>query len=130
VLIRPPERMADPLTMAELTNRCLLAIHAEADASRKGQELRKGLTSFARGGKGYDAVLAKAGPAPDGSFDAKRVAANATKALAQTPEGTFRRMLYEYVSFAIFCVGATLGFQKESEISAQLAAELKELEPR
>jgi hypothetical protein len=34
------------------------------------------------------------------------------------------------VSFAIFCVGATLGFQKESEISAQLVEELKELEPR
>jgi len=130
VLIRPPERMADPLAMAELTNRLLAAIHTEADAAKKGQELRKGLISFARGGKGYDAVLAKAGPAPDGTFDPKRLAANAAKVLAQTPEGTLRRMLYEYVSFAIFCVGATLGFQKESELSAQLAAELKELEPR
>lgn len=130
VLIRPPQRMADPLALVELGNRVLALIHAQADAAGKGQELRKGLMSFARGGKGYDALIAKAGPARDGTFEAKRVASNAAKALAKAPEGTLRRMLYEYVSFAIFCVGATLGFQKESELSAQLATELKELEPR
>ncbi|HEU4581036.1 MAG TPA: DUF4388 domain-containing protein [Polyangiaceae bacterium] len=130
VLIRPPERTTDPRALTELCNRLLAAIHAEADAARKGQELRKGLTSFARGGKGYDTLLAKAGPAEDGTFDARRLASNAARALAQTPEGTLRRMLYEYVSFAIFCVGATLGFQKESELSSRLAPELRELEPR
>jgi hypothetical protein len=130
VLIQPPARQGDPRTLTDLANRLLQRIHAEADAAHKGQELRKGLISFARGGKGYDALLAKAGPAEDGSFDVKRLAANAAKLLAQTPEGTLRRMLYEYVSFAIFCVGATLGFQKESELSAELATELKELEPR
>jgi hypothetical protein len=114
----------------ELCNRLLGLIHAEADAAGKGKELRKGLTSFARGGKGYDALVAKAGPAANGTFDAKRVASNAAQALGQAPEGTLRRMLYEYVGFAIFCVGATLGYQKETELSAQLATELKELEPR
>ncbi len=130
VVIQPPQRLGDPRALAELTNQLLKQIHAEADAARKGQELRKGLTSFARGGKGYEPLLAKAGPLEDGTFDAKRLANNAARALAQTPEGTLRRMLYEYVSFAIFCVGATLGFQKETELSAKLATELKELEPR
>lgn len=130
VTIQPPQRMADPLALVELGNRMLALIHAQADAAGKGQELRKGLTSFARGGKGYDALIVRAGPAANGTFDARRVANNAAKALGQAPEATLRRMLYEYVSFAIFCVGATLGFQKESELSAQLATELKELEPR
>lgn len=130
VLIHPPQKLGDPLALAELTNRLLAVIHREADGSGKGQELRKGLTSFARGGKGYAELLAKAGPAPDGTLDTRRVAANAQKALAAAPEMSLRRMLYEYVSFAIFCVGATLGFQKESELGTRLAAELKELEPR
>ncbi|MEO8178275.1 MAG: DUF4388 domain-containing protein [Deltaproteobacteria bacterium] len=130
VAIHPPQRMGDPLALVELCNRLLTLIHAEADAAGKGQELRKGLMSFARGGKGYVALIAKAGPAPDGTFEAPRVASNAAKTLGQAPEDTLRRMLYEYVSFAIFCVGATLGYQKETELSAQLATELKELEPR
>ncbi|MEY4547227.1 MAG: hypothetical protein RL685_3422 [Pseudomonadota bacterium] len=130
VLIHPPEKVGDPLALAELTNRLLTVIHREADGAGKGQELRKGLTSFARGGKGYGELLVKAGPAPDGTLDARRMAGNAQRALAAAPESTLRRMLYEYVSFAIFCVGATLGFQRESELSAKLATELKELEPR
>ena len=129
VLIRPPERTADPRALTELTNRLLKAIHAEADGAKKGLELRKGLTSFARGAKGYETLFAKAGPTEDGTFDSRRLASNAAKSLAQSPEGTLRRLLYEYVSFAIFCVGATLGFQKESELSSTLAPELKELEP-
>jgi hypothetical protein len=122
--------MGDPLVLVELTNRLLALIHTEADAAGKGQELRRGLTSFAKSGKGYVELLAKAGPAESGTFDPRRVASNAERVLARAPETTLRGMLYEYVSFAIFCVGATLGFQKESELSATLATELKELEPR
>lgn len=130
VAIQPPLRMGDPLVLVELTNRVLATIHADADGAGKGQELRKGLMSFAKGGKGYGELFAKAGPTEKGTLDTQRVALNADKVLAQAPETTLRRMLYEYVSFAIFCVGATLGFQKESELSAKLATELKELEPR
>lgn len=130
VTIHPPLRMGDPLALVELANRLLATVHAEADAAGKGQELRRGLTSFAKGGKGYGELLVKAGPAESGTFDARRVALNAERVLARAPEMTLRGMLYEYVSFAIFCVGATLGFQKESELSAKLATELKELEPR
>jgi hypothetical protein len=122
--------MGDPLLLVELSNRLLAMIHAEADAAGKSQELRRGLTSFAKGAKGYGELLLRAGPAENGTFDARRVALNADRALARAPEMTLRGMLYEYVSFAIFCVGATLGFQRESELSAKLATELKELEPR
>jgi hypothetical protein len=38
-------------------------------------------------------------------------------------------MLYEYVSFAIFCVGAACDRQREEELSQILRAELEELEP-
>jgi hypothetical protein len=130
VTIQAPLRMGDPVALVELTNRLLVTVHTEADRASKGQELRRGLSSFAKGGKGYAELFAKAGPTEKGTLDTKRVASNAGKVLAQAPETTLRRMLYEYVSFAIFCVGATLGFQKESELSAKLATELKELEPR
>jgi hypothetical protein len=129
VLIRPPIRSADPQALVGVANRLLRAIHSEAGAAGKGQELRKGLASFASGASAYGAVLAKSGPAEDGSLDERRVTANALRSLGQAPENALRRVLYEYVSFAIFCVGATLGWQKESELSAKLAADLKELEP-
>ena len=130
VTIQAPLRMGDPVALVELANRLLVTVHTEADAAGKGQELRRGLSSFAKGGKGYAELFAKAGPTEKGTLDTKRVASNAGRVLAQAPETTLRGMLYEYVSFAIFCVGATLGFQKESELSAKLATELKELEPR
>lgn len=129
VLVRPPIRSADPQTLVGVANRLLRVIHSEAGAAGKGQELRKGLASFASGASAYGAVLAKSGPAEDGTLDERRVTANAVRSLGQAPENALRRVLYEYVSFAIFCVGATLGWQKESELSAKLAADLKELEP-
>jgi hypothetical protein len=129
VLIRPPIRSADPQALVAIANRLLRVIHSEAGAAGKGQELRKGLASFASGASTYAAVLVKSGPAEDGTLDERRVTANALRALGQAPENALRRVLYEYVSFAIFCVGATLGWQKESELSARLEADLKELEP-
>jgi hypothetical protein len=44
-------------------------------------------------------------------------------------ERALRRTLYEYVSFAIFCVGAAAGRQREEALGEALRAELRELEP-
>jgi hypothetical protein len=138
-VIRPPTRSTDPLALAAVANRLLRAIHAEADAAGKGHELRKGLASFASGAHAsgahvigphaVGALLFKTGPAQDGGLDERRLVQNAQRG-AQAPESALRRALYEYVSFAIFCVGATLGRQRESELSARLASDMKELEPR
>lgn len=129
-LITPPRRSGGPVGIIELGNRLLRAVHQEADGAGKGRELRKGLASFAGGGSQMNGVLfLMAGPAPDGAFDVQRVLLNLQRINTPGAESTLRRMLYEYVSFAIFCVGAAAGRQKEQALSARLAADLKALEP-
>ncbi len=130
VAIHPPQRAGGPAGLLELANTLLRAVHAEADVAGKGRELRKGLASFAGGGSGsYSVLFLMAGPNPDGSFDLARVATNLQR-FNTAAEKTLRRMLYEYVSFAIFCVGAAAGRQREQELSARLTTELKALEPQ
>jgi hypothetical protein len=129
IVIKPPARAGGALAVLELANRALRAIHAHADAAGKGRELRKGLSSFASGGSGtYGALFLMAMPQPDGSLDVARVEKNVPR-FGTAAERHLRRMLHDYVSFAIFCVGAAAGRQREEELSQTLRAELKELEP-
>jgi hypothetical protein len=131
VSIQPPRRAGGPLALAELANRLLRAVHADADAAGKGRQLRKGLASFAGGGSGsYGVLFLMAGPTADGALDPTRLASNLQRLTSESSETSLRRMLYEYVSFAIFCVGAAAGRQREAALSLRLAPELQELEPR
>jgi hypothetical protein len=136
VLIQSPRRPGGPDALIDLGNRVLKAVHAEADTAGKGRELRKGLASFASAGSGaYGVLFAMAGPGVDGALDAKRLVANLQwlapdSAAPDSVEATLRRMLYEYVSFAIFCVGAAAGRQREEALSGRLSAQLAELEPQ
>jgi hypothetical protein len=130
VVVLPPLRSGGAAALVELTNTLLMDIHREADAGRRGHDLRASLKSFAAGQGAYDVLFLKAGPGPDGSLVAQRVVANLQRFTSPGTDSLLRRMLYEYVSFAIFCVGGTLGWKKESELGDRLAAGLKELEPR
>jgi hypothetical protein len=131
VSIQSPRRAGGPVALAELANRLLRAVHADADAAGKGRQLRKGLASFAGGGSGsYGVLFLMAGPTPDGALDPTRLASNLQRLTSESSEASLRRMLYEYVSFAIFCVGAAAGRQREAALSLRLAPELQELEPR
>jgi uncharacterized protein DUF4388 len=131
VSIQSPRRAGGPAALAELANRLLRAVHADADAAGKGRQLRKGLASFAGGGSGsYGVLFLMAGPTPDGALDPSRLVANLQRLSSESSEASLRRMLYEYVSFAIFCVGAAAGRQREAALSLRLASELQELEPR
>lgn len=128
--VRPPHRALSPSAIAELANSLLCTIHAAADTAGKGRELRKGLRSFIAGGSGTLAqLLVLAGPAADGTFDPRRVAQNLQGLSSDSPEHALRRMLYEYVSFAIFCLGAAAGRERELELSRRLAPDLASLEP-
>jgi len=129
----PGFKAAVPYNVAivELANTLLRAIHSTADAATKGRELRKGLASFASGGSGaIAALLAGAGPTNDGTLDARRVAQNLQMQAGTAADHTLRRMLYEYTSFAIFCVGAAAGREREAELSQRLSSDLARLEPR
>lgn len=129
VTIKPPPRGGGALAVMQLANGLLEKIHASADAAGKGRELRKGLASYAGGGSGtYGALFLMAGPRPNGSLDTDRIAANVQR-FGGAAERTLRRMLHEYVSFAIFCVGAACGRQREEELSQALRSELTELTP-
>jgi hypothetical protein len=129
VTIKPPLRGGGALAVMLLANRVLEVIHSAADAAGKGRELRKGLASYTGGGSGtHGALFLMAGPRPDGTLDTDRIAENIQR-FGGGAERTLRRMLYEYVSFAIFCVGAACGRPREEELSQTLRAELAELEP-
>lgn len=129
ITIKPPARGGGALAVVQLANGLLEKIHASADAAGKGRELRKGLASYAGGGSGtYGALFLMAGPRPNGSLDMDRVTTNVQR-FGGAAERTLRRMLHEYVSFAIFCVGAACGRQREEELSQALRTELTELEP-
>jgi hypothetical protein len=129
IIIKPPARDGGALAVLELGNRVLRTIHAHADAAGKGRELRKGLASYAGGGSGtYGSLFLMTEAGPDGALDLTRLAKNVPR-FGDGAERTLRRVLYEYISFAIFCVGAAAGRQREEELSEVLRAQLKELEP-
>jgi hypothetical protein len=129
VVIRPPARAGGALAVLELGNRVLRTIHAHADAAGKGRELRKGLASYAGGGSGtYGSLFLMTEAEPDGALDLTRLMKNVPR-FGDAAERTLRRVLYEYISFAIFCVGAAAGRQREEELSQVLRAQLKDLEP-
>ena len=127
--IKPPSRSGGALGILQLANRMLQIIHADADAAGKGRELRKGLASLASSGSGtHGAIFLMAAPTPDGSLDISRVSEKLQR-FTGSGELTLRRMLYDYISFAIFCVGAAAGRQREVDLGERLHAELKQLEP-
>jgi hypothetical protein len=131
VVIQPPRREGgDALGLLERANTLLAAVHADADMAGRGRELRKGLASFAGSGSNtYGALFLMAGPTPDGTFNLERIAQNLQRLQSTQAETHLRKMLYEYVSFAIFCVGAAAGRQREEDLSRRLATDLKGLEP-
>jgi hypothetical protein len=129
ISIKPPTRAGGALAALQLTNRVLQVIHTEADAAGKGRELRKGLASFAgSGSRTYGSLFLMSAPQPDGTLDFARVQENLQR-WSGGAERALRRTLYEYVSFAIFCVGAAAGRQREEALGEALRAELRELEP-
>jgi hypothetical protein len=129
VRLEPPSRSGGALGALQLANRMLQIIHADADAAGKGRELRKGLASLASSGSGtHGAIFLMAAPTADGSLDISRVSERLQR-FTGTGERTLRRMLYDYISFAIFCVGAAAGRQREADLSERLHTELKQLEP-
>jgi hypothetical protein len=129
VIIKAPARSGGAHGVLEIGNRVLRKIHAQADAVGKGRELRKGLSSYVGGGSGtHGSLFLMTMAEPDGSLDVGRLEKYIPR-LGEAAERTLRVMLYEYVSFAIFCVGAAAGRQREEELSQQLRAELQALEP-
>ena len=101
VIIKPPRLTAKDAV--EVCNQAAGLILRELDAMDSGDTVREQLASFAAKGDVYPVLLAGAGPADDGTFDAARVADNVLR--INTRDGAdamLSQWLYEYASYALF----------------------------
>jgi hypothetical protein len=109
----------------------LQEIFRAAEAGGKLAELRESLQSFAIGAGVYDILFRGAGPDDSGTLDADKVAENAgVVAAGSDPHQMLKQLLHEYVSFALFSMGAALGSEIELSLSRQLAPMLSALLPQ
>jgi hypothetical protein len=130
VAIHPPRISGGPTALVNTANDALLAIFAAAGRASKTDEVRESLASFAVGAGVYDILFRGAGPDASGALDADRVAANAViVAGGAEPENILKQLLHEYVSFALFSVGAALGSEAEAEVTREVGPNLASLRP-
>lgn len=130
VAIRPPPVTGGPHAIVAAANAALSAIfRAVAEGGHAG-ELSRSLASFAVGAGVYDILLRGAGPDAEGVLEPDVVVENSVLVAAgAAPAQVLRQMLHEYVSFALFSVGAVLGSGAEAELARQVTPMLAVLRP-
>lgn len=129
--IKPPKMSGGPVAVVEAANDVLRAAFQRALAAGRGEELRASLNSYVVGqGVFYDMLLQNAGPDQQGCLAAEQVAENA-KMVAQGEdiEQTLRKLLFDYVSFGLFSLGAALGSDEEAQLQRQVDEALNSLRP-
>lgn len=127
--LAPPPLSGGMRAIVAIANEALKHVHLASDAQGRGQVLREGLASFASGAGVYDMLFRNAGPNPDGMLESDAVVENLALLAAEEPVTTLRQMLYDYVSFALFSAGATLGPEKEAELKARVGPSVSRLQP-
>lgn len=130
VTIHPPRVEGGPTALVSAANGALRAVFEAAGQGGKAGEIREGLASFASGAGVYDILFRGAGPGAEGAFDPDKVAANAViVAGGADPDNVLKQMLHEYVSFALFSVGAALGSDVEASVTKAVTPLLLTLRP-
>ncbi|HWA74927.1 MAG TPA: DUF4388 domain-containing protein [Polyangiaceae bacterium] len=130
VAIRPPPVTGGPHAIVAAANAALSAIFSAVAADGHVKELASSLASFAVGAGVYDILLRGAGPNSEGELAADVVVENSVLVAAGAdPAQVLRQMLHEYVSFALFSVGAVLGSGAEAELARQVTPMLAVLRP-
>jgi hypothetical protein len=131
VAMHPPRVSGGPTALVNAANGALLAIFASASSAGKAEEVRDSLASFAVGAGVYDMLFRGAGPDAEGVLNADRVAQNAViVAGGADPDNVLKQMLHEYVSFALFSVGAALGSGAEADVTKSVTPLLSSLRPQ
>ncbi|MGD0529985.1 MAG: hypothetical protein ABSE49_32925, partial [Polyangiaceae bacterium] len=98
------------------------------DEAGKGRELRAAVDQFVMSTGVFVPLFAGAGPAPDGSLRAERVARNVvTLGIDEDPEAWLVQALFEYAGFALFHAGSLLARDAEKGLNARVAEILKPL---
>ena len=128
VAIHPPRLSGGPEAIVLTANVALGAIYAAAAREDKLGPVRESMASFRVGAGVYDMLFRGAGPGDDGTLEAERVAQNAVMVTSGTdPEQELAGMLYEYVSFALFCAGAVIQPEAEQALRREIAPILAKL---
>jgi hypothetical protein len=130
VAIHPPRVSGGPTALVNAANGALRAVFEAAQQHGKAAEMREGLASFAIGAGVYDILFRGAGPDAEGALNPDKVADNAAiVAGGADTENILKQMLHEYVSFALFSVGAALGSDIESQVTKAVTPLLLSLRP-
>jgi len=130
VLMHPPRASGGPTALVSAANGALLEIFRAAENAGRVTEVRDSLASFAVGAGVYDMLFRGAGPNASGELDPDRVAQNAAiVAGGADPDHVLKQMLHEYVSFALFTIGAAFGSDAESEVTRAVTPLLSTLRP-
>lgn len=104
VVLAAPASESSVQASVALGNDALRQVHRFADEAGVGGSFRDALASFASGAGLYDLLFRGAGPARDGTLEPDRVAENIELVDPIQPTVTLRRMLHEYLAFALFSV--------------------------
>jgi hypothetical protein len=118
-------RPRGPVAIVQAFNPALVEIHTKCDAVGKGGELRDALSRFASSALVFDPLFFGAGPHPDGSFTATRVAKNLAAVAGEEPDAWLVQTLEEYVGFALFQAGSLLPREHEAALQGQVNEVLK-----
>jgi len=131
VVIRPPQVSGGPAAIAAAANDILAAVYRRADAAGCTSDLRTGLGQFTTGqGVFYDLLFQGAGPDEAGRLDASVIAMNAPMVAADgNIEQSLRKLLFDYVSFALFSVGSAVGKEGEADLLGEVELSLSALRP-
>lgn len=128
IQLAPPSTTGSTQAIVSLANDALRLVHTLVDAVARGGPFRETLSSFTTGAGLYDVLFLRAGPARDGTLSAEAVCANIELVDAVDPEHTLRRMLHEYLAFALFSAQSLLAPDQRAECEERMSAVLAELQ--
>lgn len=129
VTLSPPTSESSNQATMVLSNEALRSIHRYADEAGAGGPFREALASFASGAGLYDLLFRGAGPARDGTLDGERVSDNIELVDPSQPMVALRRMMHEYIAFALFSVQTKLDGEVSKRCERQIAEVLQNLQP-
>ncbi len=129
IALSPPKSESSIQATVVLGNEALRIVHRYADEAGVGGSFRDALASFASGAGLYDLLFRGAGPARDGTLEPDAVAENIELVDPGQPTTTLRRMLHEYLAFALFSVQPKLEPEIAKRCERQVAEVLQNLQP-
>jgi hypothetical protein len=131
VVIRPPQASGGPAAIVAAANDVLAAVFRAATRAGCAPDVRNGLNQFTTGqGVFYDLLFQGAGPNDSGRLDPAVVATNAPMvAEGGDVERSLRKLLFDYVSFAVFSAGSACGKDAEGSLMHEVELSLSALRP-